>query len=89
MAKLEGVGKNDQGVPTGKVGSVNVTFGKIPEAPAWRMGPQQEYHSQKWWWVIREDEPRSVYVFKDELQQGVELDWRKCVAKHGVEDLAL
>lgn len=90
MAELVRVSQPDnKGVRKGWLQNVEVTFGKVPEAPAWRTGPQQEYHSQKCWWVKREDERNSVYVFAKEPKQGSELDFRSCVAKHAVSDLAL
>lgn len=93
MAEVKDVGGRDnKGYRSAKIGrGVSIDFGKVPEPPAWRTGDQQFYHSQKYWWVIRDDDSRSVYIFKmkDGIEQGTELDFSQCVAKLNIEDLAL
>lgn len=80
---------NKTGVKQAKLGNTTITFGMIPEPPAWRTGDQQYYHSQRCAWVIKEDERRSVYVVRTLPEQGKQLDLRACLAKLAVEDLAL
>lgn len=71
------------GTYSGKAGSYgNITFGQIKEPAAWRTGNQQQYHSQRYWWVKSSENRGKVFIVREQPRQGQDLDLSNVVAKH-------
>lgn len=84
-------GPDDKGYSTAKWGVEDVEFGRVPQPPFWRTGPQGVYHVQRCWFLrfTKGDRSRKIYIFEKQLEKGATVDLDKCHAEHDESEFAL
>jgi hypothetical protein len=89
LTEVRGPNGNDR--YTGKLGSVNIEFARIPEQPAWKTGGIESYNSNRYWWVTtdRDEDRKKIFIVKNKPESGRELDLsgNNLVATHNSDDI--